>query len=452
MPAFVIDAVFILKNLLTDLAAEPTTAPLRVWANSLVVGLCVLLFLTPLSTKVGGALFVALLSLALWSRCCIQAAEPVACDPVLLTARRWLWICSTAVAARLCVSYAWGDPLGSRHFEIRLLLMALALFVLLQRMYFLETQKRLITITLVLAMFVALGVTYLYGRKTPTNPIPWAAGISFFSCVLMALTMHRSSQPWIRFCALVGSMAGVGAVIMSQSRGSYGIVLWAALLIAFGLYRRLKTMSQPGGVRNNRMAKIGISLLTAMTLIVVFFGAPRFYAEPVARMQEAWSDVRALGAAGSNGAPSAAAIGTSVGMRIHMWRLAFKKIEEAPVFGHGRESSIDWVRGLSQSTGVAAYAELEHLHNDPLNAWFEHGIVGLASYLSLAMGLVWLAFRHPTDASIMRLSLAGLAWMHVTSGLSNVNTGHNFYGVVLSVSIALTFLLSSARPARANAV
>ena len=41
------------------------------------------------------------------------------------------------------------------------------------------------------------------------------------------------------------------------------------------------------------------------------------------------------------------------------------------------------------------------------------------------------------------MALAGMAFMHITAGLTNFNTIHNFYGVMLSLCILLTLWLAT---------
>jgi O-antigen ligase len=208
------------------------------------------------------------------------------------------------------------------------------------------------------------------------------------------------------------------------------------------LYRTLTTATPSGQIWYRLRSKVWLPSAVLIGLIVLVVNVPRFYTEPIARMQDALNDVRVLSTASATGQPPAAAIATSVGVRLYMWQMAMAEIKKSPVVGHSRAKRIEWIQGLGKVSGADAFGGLAHLHSDPLNAWFDHGLPGLLSYLGLAFGLAWVAWRHAHPGSALRFGLTGLFFMHVSAGLTNMNTGHNYYGVVLSLSIALTYLLS----------
>jgi O-antigen ligase len=123
--------------------------------------------------------------------------------------------------------------------------------------------------------------------------------------------------------------------------------------------------------------------------------------------------------------------------------MAFNEIGKMPLLGHGRKVRIAWVRQLAATEHSDFLKELAHLHNDALNTLFEHGIFGLASYLSLGAGLAWLALRRVYCNTALRWSLAGMVWMHLTAGLTNMNMGHNYYGVMLALSLSMAWMLAT---------
>ena len=86
--------------------------------------------------------------------------------------------------------------------------------------------------------------------------------------------------------------------------------------------------------------------------------------------------------------------------------------------------------------------KLGHLHHEFLDAWVSHGLMGILSLLVLAtgMGLVvrklWVP--HPRAAQ----GILGILFMHLTAGLSNTNMVHNYYGAMLSLSVALALVMA----------
>jgi O-antigen ligase len=175
-------------------------------------------------------------------------------------------------------------------------------------------------------------------------------------------------------------------------------------------------------------------------LAVVLVSFPRIHEEPLARIQEAWRDIKGMSAPSL---PQAQVINTSVGARLYMWRMALKEVGDAPLLGHGSKARIAWIHQLGESDGSDAIKSLDHLHSDPLTTLFDHGLVGLLSYLSLAIALAWVALRRKYADTLLPWSLAGVLWMHLSSGLTNMNFGHNYYGVMLALSLALAWILST---------
>jgi peptidoglycan/LPS O-acetylase OafA/YrhL len=94
--------------------------------------------------------------------------------------------------------------------------------------------------------------------------------------------------------------------------------------------------------------------------------------------------------------------------------------------------------------------KLGHLHHELLDAWVSHGLMGILSLLVLAtgMGLVvrklWVP--HPRAAQ----GVLGILFMHLTAGLSNTNMVHNYYGAMLSLSVALALVMAASEEAEAK--
>ena len=142
------------------------------------------------------------------------------------------------------------------------------------------------------------------------------------------------------------------------------------------------------------------------------------------------------------GQVSVSAVDTSVGARLYMWVRALDEPGVFAVTGVGERQRQAWVKDLGRESGSEVIASLDHLHSDPLTIWFEHGLLGLASYLSVALGLLWLAWRARVLGAGAVMALVGIAFMHITAGLTNFNTGHNFYGVMLSLCTLLAVWLA----------
>lgn len=411
----------------------------RPWPRWLLFPLLALLVAAPASTKVAGAAWLLVVLAGLWAALCAPVVRPPG-HPLVRSSRLWLLACLAALALQVIATWYWADPWGDRHVEIRLLLGACATVSLMRRLRLLPQQKIWLTHALALACWVALGITYWNGRMTPSNPISWAAGVSFFVCLLLPLAVQPRITRWHRAVWGLAVLAGVTAVLLSLSRGSYGLVFWVMGVAGAAAFQQLRQGHTQGVGARSAMAWLG-SIAGALALLaVLLLGVPRNYEATAGRVQEAWSDIKGIN---TPGLPQAQVINTSVGARLHMWRMAVKEIAENPLLGHGRKQRIAWIHQLGEAEGSDMIKALNHLHSDPLTTLFDHGLFGLTSYLSLAFGLAWLAFRRAYCSTMLRWALAGVLWMHLTSGLTNMNFGHNYYGVMLALSLLLAWMLAA---------
>jgi O-antigen ligase len=418
-----------------------TGALLRVWPKWFFLVLLALLIAAPASTKVAGAAWLLIGLVGLWAVLRIPVVRSVN-NALVQSSTVWFSACFLAFALQAVATYYWADPWGDRHVEVRLLLGAAATFALVRRLCLSPQQKNWLTHALAMACWVALGITYMYGRATPSNAIPWAAGVSFFVCLLLPLSMQSHATGWRRGAWSFSVLAGVSAVLLSQSRGSYGLVLWLVLFVGLAsvkqLIQRRRSMARAwskGAASHLRKTVIAVALLA-----LVLMSFPRLHQEPLARVQQAWHEIKEMSAPSLT---QAQVNNTSVGSRLYMWRMAFKEIGEAPLLGHGSKARIAWIHRLGESSGSDGIKSLDHLHSDLLTTVFDHGLLGLLSYLSLGIALAWIALRRKLHHSRLRWSVAGVLWMHLSSGLTNTNFGHNYYGVMLALSLALAWILAT---------
>ena len=411
------------------------------WALGLLLALLVA---APASTKVAGAAWLLVVLTGLWACLRLPVARSLT-HPLVQSSRLWFFACLVAMALQAAATLYWADPWGDRHVEIRLLLAAGATLALMRRLRLLPHQKRWLIHCLALACCVALGVTVIHGRMTPTNAIPWAAGVSFLVCVLMPyVLLQPQTARWQRTAWACGVLAGMAAVLLSLSRGSYGLVLWVLCVAGVAIVQHLlrQRHAQRSGYsikKNSAFWLAGTAALLALATVLLL-GFPHDDQAPAGRVQDAWSEMEESSRAEL---PQAQVINTSVGARLHMWRMALKEVAKAPWLGHGRKARIAWIRQLGETDGSDTIKTLTHLHSDPLTSLFDHGFLGLSSYLVLGAGLAWLATRRQCCNAGLRWSLGGILWMHLTSGLTNMNLGHNYYGVMLALSLSVAWLLSS---------
>lgn len=438
-----------LPNHPQNLVAKTTTGTtrplscvqLRAWPGWILLVLSASLIAAPASTKIAGAAWLLLVLTGLWAALRLPVAWHLS-RGLVQSSQLWLAACMVALGLQAAATFYWADPWGDRHVEVRLLLGAAATLALVRRLGLSSRQKTWLTHSLALACWVALSVSYQFGRGTPSNAIPWAAGISFFVCILIPLVMQSGARRWERGAWGASVLAGLVAVLLSQSRGSYGLLIWVIAFAGISAVRyflqRRKTLRQGGG--KGVALRLGGTAAVLTVLALVLVSVPRIYKEPLVRVTQAWRDIQGMSAPHL---PPAEAISTSVGVRLYMWRMALEKIGDAPLLGYGSRARTAWIHQLGESVGSDNMKSLDHLHSDSLTTFFDHGLLGLASYLSLGGALAWIALRREPSSTVLQGSLAGVLWMHLSSGLTNTNFGHNYYGVMLALSLALAWILSS---------
>ena len=208
------------------------------WPNWLLLALMAMLIAAPASTKVAGAAWLLVVLVGLWAALCLPVVLPLR-HPLVQPSLLWLAACCLALSLQAVATYYWTDPWGDRHVEIRVLLGAAATFALVRRLRMSPQQKTWLTHSLALACWVALSVSYVHGRATPSNPIPWAAGVSFLVCLLLPLSVKSRGTRWQRLAWSFSVLAGLVAVLLSQSRGSYGLVLWVVLFAGISVVQQV---------------------------------------------------------------------------------------------------------------------------------------------------------------------------------------------------------------------
>jgi len=362
--------------------------------------------------------------LGFWSFNYASAQRPTA---EFSAAKVWVFACLSALVLRAVTQFYWGDSWGERHAEFRLLFGALALLGLVHYARFTSVQLRWLGYALVLASWAGFGLMLALGSAgAPTNQIPWGASMSLLVCVILVRALSASSELMsIRLFYASGVLAGVCAVLLSQARGSYGIVLWVGGVV---LWHYLQN-----GVKWR--ALIGAFLIAAMATALVAQVFPRQLSIPVQRIQLAMIEISSMDSSKDS------SIDTSVGARLYLWKRAIEEIPDHLLMGVGREARMAAIQRWGTEAGSANVKSLGHLHSNYVEELFDQGLFGLGSFVSFLAGLFCMVKRLQKDHPMAALSTAGILFMHATGSLTNVNFAHNYYPTLLSVAVSLCLLL-----------
>lgn len=270
------------------------------------------------------------------------------------------------------------------------------------------------------ACAAGFGTTLSLERDTPSHPIAWAVSLSLIICLMLpyAMTWRTGLGKALLW---LGIGLGLGGVLMSQSRGAYGIVLWALWMAIFSQHTRKTSFAL-------KMFG-GLGLLGA--LMVWAFNDPQDGFRMQAFLSQWTASLHHL----EEGANS------SVGARLFLWQQAWAAIQAQPLLGYGAESTVLQIENWGRSIQSEEVMRLGHLHNEFLDAWMTHGVLGLMSSLTWPLGLIWMCVSLRKSHPETSLMLWGIVWVHASASLSNVNLAHNYYGTVLSLCIGLALWL-----------
>lgn len=396
--------------------------------------------LSSLSTKAMG---LAWLVMIIWGFWAIKRHGPATHD---LNVRRWvsLWTLITflALSIKLTFTAYWGDPWGERHGELRLFLGALAVYGL--TLWRPLGRNSLVYMAHALCVSSAFGLIWVitYGRAAlPANAIPWAGGMAMISVFLLALSLKSDFSLTQRRLWFLGGLLAVMAVLASQSRGAYGIVFWWLAVSLHHLWTHRKNLQNSNG--QSRLLPHRLAWLSIIVLGLAILSQTPIWQRPVQSVQDALSEMRVSYQSTAAGANS------SVGARLYMWQNSLIAIQDSPWIGHGHDTRKKLLLQWAQAAQSDEVKRLGHVHNEYLHQWIDHGIWGLISQLLYLAGLLYISWRmHQKGHRMAALSLAGVAFIHLTSSLTNVNFAHNYYTSSLSFFIGLSLWLSRLEPER----
>jgi O-antigen ligase len=380
--------------------------------------LFVALALSSVSTKWAGAAWLLLL---VWGLVLgLRSARVLTPNDIQAAATAWLIVCALALLVRAVPVLFWNDPWEERHAEFRLLLGALGVWGL--------TRVRDVHTTwaihgLAIAGGLGLGLTLWGGRDgLPTNAIPWAGGMALVCLLLLHSTALLAQTSQQRLSWGLGAGAALAAVLISETRGAYGVVLWAGAWLLWQWRKKLTLKS------------LALAVLIAAALLVGLRNTA-LVQTPLNRVLTAVSEMQ-----GSQ-TQQEGAQNSSVGARVELWKLAAQAVPQKPWLGHGHDERLNMIKKWGKDHNSETVTSLGHMHNQYLHDLMDHGVLGLISGLVYLFGLtglaVWLLKRKQALAG---WTLGGVAFMHASANLTNVNFAHNYYPTMMSIVVGLALL------------
>jgi O-antigen ligase len=403
----------------------------NLWIGWLFIGL---LALSSNSTKFAGLAWLVLIAAAFATRWSRRETNPYTGQAVEF-ARNWFFLCLLAFSLRAIAQIYWSDPWEKRHFDLRLVLGALATWWLLQYRPSLSITLNKLIGTLLLAATGGLMVVGLHvhlGMPTPSNRINWTLGLGFLCCALLGLTFKKDITLKQKLWSWIGIFIYLLAIFFSGVRGAYLIFPWAMIIGIYQLIKNKNNFSQ-----FNKLAIYTVIIISSI-FIVIFFYTLNSESSPVQRIFLA---IHEFNMASASMNTQGMASETSIGARMYLWKKAIHLIQASPWIGIGMTQRIEEIKLLGEQIQSTTIGSLSHFHNEFLNNWVEHGIYGILSTLTYCLGLLGLGYKLLRLHMVTGVAILGIGLMHLSASFSNLNTSHNNYGVMLSISIFLAFYL-----------
>jgi O-antigen ligase len=397
------------------------------------------LALSSLNSKAIGLAWVLLILAGVWEW--LQKHRGLNANESETWLKAWLGIALAALIIKTIPMVYWTDPWGERHGELRLFLGALALYALAKWQGL--KRETLSGIAYALSISSAAGLIWvvLYGRANlSTHPIPWAGSMAMTSALLLAVSLKTDFEVKHRRIWFAGGLFALMAVLSSESRGAFGIVLWWLVVCGHHAVARKKNAVQApvnSGKAPKRRALIVIAFLLGLALI----SQSPVFKRPIESIKQAATEISVSQQSVEKGANS------SVGARIYLWQQSWIAIQDSPWIGYGHDGRKEKLTQWAAMSGSTTIKNLGHVHNEYLHQLIDHGLLGLLSQLCYIFGLIWLSWtlhkRHQTASAV---AIAGICFVHLSASMSNVNFAHNQYTTSLSVLIGISLWLSTLRP------
>ncbi|WP_143895190.1 O-antigen ligase family protein [Tepidimonas sediminis] len=348
-----------------------------------------------------------------WLLAWVQARRQPASSSLPSAWRQALAVAALLIGLRLLAAAWHGDGLAERHWELKWLITSLALAVVLRRPggpeWLLRHAATLWVGTLTAMATLGMAVALVVERKDlVTNAIPWANVMGLVTLALLAQALHSPTSR-LRWCAGWGATCASVAIMASHTRGAYTAVVLTLLAWSWLLWQRVLHQARWG------------ALLGIAALVFAMSSAPWMQEAVQHRWLQSVEEWRAV----HQQAPTASE--TSVGARVLLWQHAWTAVQSEPWRGVGIEGRRALIRQWADLHDSATLRALGHVHHEYLHAWLDHGLAGLGAALAMVAVPLALAFRSRSMDPATRWTLVGWAVVVGVSGLTNVNTAHNYY-------------------------
>lgn len=347
----------------------------------------------------------------------------------------WLKICVVALALAAIPALIWDEEFNILNAQLRMLLAAAAAYGVAHQHSLSHRTCRNISDAIALACVIALiwiaGLFMHDAQRVSlaSNAIAWAVVISFYVCLLLPLALSAQQSVARRRVWLFCAGCGIAAILLSQSRGAFLIIPWSCLLVVWFWHKK-----------NSAADSLWRAIRKLLIIISIALAASWVIPGDILRMQQAVHDIQQVRTAEN--------YNTSIGARLYLWQMAIDGIRQSPWIGIGSAERLRRIRQAGAGGSDDQIAKLEevhrlgHVHSEYLHAALDGGLPGLASFLTILLGMAILIRRLARSAPVAAWQLGGVLCMHMSASLTNVNLLHNFYATALTLAVLLPLLVA----------
>lgn len=222
-----------------------------------------------------------------------------------------------------------------------------------------------------IAIVQVVFLDHLRAKGGMANPIPFS-NVALLAGAFSLVGLQRLGG-WQRVVALIAALSGVGACLLSQTRGSLlALPFVAAILIAHN-WPLIRAYPQ----RSIAFASV---MVAAFTALFIFIKLPERF-QILARHLDEPSTVM-------NGDPSSS-------HRAILWSYGAKAIKERPL-GYGSQNAVEEVRRIAARDGYVV-PPFNHLHNEFVTAGVGRGVAGLIILFVLLVAPIVIAWNSSRD-------------------------------------------------------
>ncbi len=175
--------------------------------------------------------------------------------------------------------------------------------------------------------------------------------------LFLAIVRFFDENPKEQIITFIAIIAGIFAIILSASRGS-----WVSALILGALYFSIIYKPYLSGNIKRKLGVLGVIII----MFTLLFNTQTIQDN----ISKATNGVKEW---------SAGNINSSAGVRLNMWESGLKAVQDSPLIGHGYRNA----NKVTQKYTEKSVKHFTHLHNEYITNLVSAGIFGLLSLLAL---------------------------------------------------------------------